>query len=65
MATKNTNTVRVQDFSWGINLRDSPDRINDNQFQELYNVSAEGNKLIVIDWFKLDVLIDDANVTFV
>ncbi len=45
-------TSRFSDFSWGINLRNSADRINDNQFQELMNMSSEGNKLIIIKWFK-------------
>lgn len=45
-------TSRFSDFSWGINLRNSPDKINDNQFQELNNMSSEGNKLNTIKWFK-------------
>lgn len=57
--------IRIQDFSWGINLRDSSDRINDNQYKELYNMSSEGNKLISIKWYIKDVEILDANITFV
>jgi len=57
--------VRLPDFSGGINLRDSADRINDNQFQELYNMQAEGNKLISIKWYVKDVEIISGNVTFV
>ena len=45
-------TSRFSDFSWGINLRNSADRIDDNQFQELINMSSEWNKLITIKWFK-------------
>ena len=44
--------ARFSDFSWGINLRNSADRIDDNQFQELINMSSEGNKLIVIKWYQ-------------
>lgn len=45
-------TSRFSDFSGGINLRNSADRIDDNQFQELINMSSEGNKLIIIKGFK-------------
>lgn len=44
-------TSRFSDFSGGINLRNSADRIDDNQFQELINMSSEGNKLVLIKWF--------------
>lgn len=49
----NFKTARFSDFSWGINLRNSADRIDDNQFQELVNMSSEGNKLNIIKWFTL------------
>lgn len=48
----NFKPARFSDFSGGINLRNSADRINDNQFQELINMSSEGNKLTIIKWFK-------------
>lgn len=48
----NFKPARFSDFSWGINLRNSADRIDDNQFQELINMSSEWNKLVVIKWFK-------------
>lgn len=48
----NYKTARFSDFSWWINLRNSADRIDDNQFQELVNMSSEWNKLNVIKWFK-------------
>ena len=52
MANGKFKTSRFSDFSGGINLRNSADRINDNQFQELVNMSSEGNKLTIIKWFK-------------
>lgn len=48
----NFKPARFSDFSWGINLRNSADRIDDNQFQELVNMSSEGNKLVIVKWFK-------------
>lgn len=48
----NFKTSRFSDFSGGINLRNSADRINDNQFQELVNMSSEGNKLVIIKGFE-------------
>lgn len=45
--------VRINDFSWGINLRVSADLIDDNQFQEIYNMSPEGNKLILIKGYTI------------
>ena len=63
MANGKFRTSRFSDFSGGINLRNSADRINDNQFQELINMSSEGNKLIVIKWFKfLKQLTGDSTV---
>lgn len=52
MANGKFKTSRFSDFSGGINLRNSADRINDNQFQELINMSSEGNKLVIIKGFK-------------
>lgn len=48
----NFKPARFSDFSWGINLRNSADRIDDNQFQELVNMSSEGNKLVIVKGFK-------------
>jgi len=49
----NFRPQRFSDFSWGINLRDSADRINDNQFIELVNLSSEWNKLQKIKGYAL------------
>lgn len=49
----NFKTSRFSDFSWGLNLRDSEDRIQDTQFRQLINIASEGNKLKVIKWYLL------------
>jgi len=44
-------TSRWNDFWWGINLRMSPDSIDDKQWTIGNNMASEWNKLTIIKWY--------------